>query len=286
MAPLAEKDDVVVVGKVWRRDEEVQRSPAEAPALAPASAPAPARIRPATARKAAAAAAAAQATSAAQATRTPRAAPAPRVRRPTEKGGAPQWAAGARDPAGLTPAGARKAAPAVTAETGPADIARDERQALARPAAGPASHAAPAAGPGPTGRPGPVGRPSPVGRHAARPTLRASVPGLDTGNEERVTRHARPDGTDRPSGAAWPVKDPHAPANAPAAADRAPARPPWTSSGHRPRYPRYSGTWGSPARSAGSAVPPCRRYPRHRPRRIPPRQQAIGSRRRRIRYQR
>lgn len=40
MAPLAEKDDVVVVGKVWRRDEEVQRSPAEAPALAPAAAPA------------------------------------------------------------------------------------------------------------------------------------------------------------------------------------------------------------------------------------------------------
>ncbi len=62
MAPLAEKDDVVVVGKVWRRDEEVQRSPAEAPALAPAAAPAPARrparVRPAAARKAAAAAAA------------------------------------------------------------------------------------------------------------------------------------------------------------------------------------------------------------------------------------
>ncbi len=57
MAPLAEKDDVVVVGKVWRRDEEVQRSPAEAPALAPAAAPAPAparrpaRVRPAAARK-------------------------------------------------------------------------------------------------------------------------------------------------------------------------------------------------------------------------------------------
>ena len=59
MAPLAEKDDVVVVGKVWRRDEEPQRSPAEAPALAPAAAPAPARrparVRPAAARKAAAA---------------------------------------------------------------------------------------------------------------------------------------------------------------------------------------------------------------------------------------
>ena len=57
MAPLAEKDDVVVVGKVWRRDEELQRSPAEAPALAPAAAPAPARrparVRPAAARKAA-----------------------------------------------------------------------------------------------------------------------------------------------------------------------------------------------------------------------------------------
>src|ERR1700722_15271113 len=143
MAPLAEKDDVVVVGKVWRRDEEVQRSPAEAPALAPASAPAPARrparIRPATARKAAAAAAAAQTASAAQTTRVPRAAPAPRGRQPAEKRGAPQWAAGARDPAGFSPAVARNAAPPVTAETAPADIAPDERQAPARPAARPAS---------------------------------------------------------------------------------------------------------------------------------------------------
>ena len=142
----------------------------------------------------------------------------------------------------------------MTAETAPADIARDERQAPARPAAGPASHAAPAAGPGPTGRPGPVGKPSPVGRHAARPTPRASVSGLDAGNEERVTRHARPDGTDRPSGAAWPVKDPHAPANAPAPANRAPARPPWTSSGSA-QVPPVFGDVGGPARSAGSAVP-------------------------------
>ncbi len=36
MAPLAEKDDVVVIGKVWLRDEERSRTPAEAPALAPA----------------------------------------------------------------------------------------------------------------------------------------------------------------------------------------------------------------------------------------------------------
>ena len=49
MAPLAEKDDVVVIGKVWRRDEERYRAPAEAPALAPAAArrPAPAQVRPA-----------------------------------------------------------------------------------------------------------------------------------------------------------------------------------------------------------------------------------------------
>ena len=40
MAPLAEKDDVVVIGKVWRRDAERPRSPAEAPALAPAAIPA------------------------------------------------------------------------------------------------------------------------------------------------------------------------------------------------------------------------------------------------------
>ena len=38
MAPLAEKDDVVVIGKVWRRDEERSRTPGEAPALAPAAA--------------------------------------------------------------------------------------------------------------------------------------------------------------------------------------------------------------------------------------------------------
>ena len=62
MAPLAEKDDVVVIGKVWRRDEERSRVPAEAPALAPAAArrPAPAQVRPAARRAAARQAAAGQ----------------------------------------------------------------------------------------------------------------------------------------------------------------------------------------------------------------------------------
>jgi MinD-like ATPase involved in chromosome partitioning or flagellar assembly len=260
MAPLAEKDDVVVVGKVWRRDEELQRSPAEAPALAPAEAPAPARparVRPAAARKAAAAATAgaqaaagAQATAAGQPTRVPRAAPAPRLRQSAGmRGGAPQWADGARGPAGLTPAVPREVAPGVAAETAPAEVAHNERQVPARPAAGPASHAAPAAGPGATARP------SPVGRHAAKPAPRASVPGLDPGDEESVTRHVRPEGADRPSGAAWPVKDPHAPANAQTPANRAPARPQWTSSGPSAQVPAVFGDVGGPARSSGPAVP-------------------------------
>ena len=54
MNPLAEKDDVVVVGKVWRRAE--QPEPAAAPAPTPARQPAPAPARaPATARRPAAA---------------------------------------------------------------------------------------------------------------------------------------------------------------------------------------------------------------------------------------
>ena len=45
MSPLAEKDEIVVVGRVWRR--AATEKPAEAPAPAPARRPAPARARPA-----------------------------------------------------------------------------------------------------------------------------------------------------------------------------------------------------------------------------------------------
>ena len=73
MAPLAEKDDVVVIGKVWRRDEEGSRTPAEAPALAPAAArrPAPARVRQAARKPAARKAATGQPAQATAATRPP-----------------------------------------------------------------------------------------------------------------------------------------------------------------------------------------------------------------------
>ncbi len=45
MNPLAEKDEIVVVGRVWRRTEE--EKPAEAPAPVPARRPTPVRARPA-----------------------------------------------------------------------------------------------------------------------------------------------------------------------------------------------------------------------------------------------
>jgi len=192
MAPLAEKDDVVVIGKVWRRDEERPRSPAAAPALAPAVAPdvarRPARVRPAAARKAAAT----QAAPSGPPARVPRAAPARRLRRPAEQPARlATWS-------GSVPAPA-DASTAAAADTAAAEVAQEDRQAPMHPVAAPA------------------------GRHAARPGLPASGPGRPAGEGEGVTRHARPGGTavGWPSAAAWPVKDPHLPA--------APLRPAWTS---------------------------------------------------------
>ena len=47
MSPLAEKDEVVVVGRVWRRAAEQEPVTAPAPAPAPARRPVPVRARPA-----------------------------------------------------------------------------------------------------------------------------------------------------------------------------------------------------------------------------------------------
>ena len=169
MAPLQEKDDVVVIGKVWRRDAERPRSPAEAPALAPAAIPAvpavarrPARLRPAAARKAAVSAAPTSAAPASPRVRVPRADPArpvpPAAKR---RGRAPQWPTIAPGPAGPPPATA--------ADTAPAEIAHDERQAPLRPAA------------------------ETAGRHATRPAFPASAPGLPGRGQEAATRPPRPD---------------------------------------------------------------------------------------------
>ncbi len=216
MAPLAEKDDVVVIGKVWRRDEEHLRSPAAAPALAPATAPAaarrPARVRPAAARKATAQAAS-QAAAAQPPGRVPRAAPAPRLRTAGERRGrATQWPGVAAGPAGPPP---------VMAADAPSEIAHDERQLPLRPAAAPA------------------------GRHAARPAFPSSTPGLPAAEKGQVTRPPDSDALAAPSRppAAWPAKDPHAPAST-----APPAGPAWT-----PPVP--------PAPASPSPVPPAPAHP-------------------------
>ena len=215
MAPLAEKDDVVVIGKVWHRDEEQVRSPAAAPVPAPATAPAvarrPARVRPSAARKAAAQASAAQSPG-----RVPRAAPAARPRTAAEqRGRANPWPGIAAGPEGP---------PSVMAADAPSEIAHDERQAPLRPGAAPA------------------------GRHAARAGLPPRAPGLPVGDEDKATRPPRPDGLAAPPRppAAWPAKDPHAPASATPLPDHAPTRldrpgPPVPRP--RPRRSPGAGVW-------------------------------------------
>ncbi|HEX9357212.1 MAG TPA: hypothetical protein VF933_25750, partial [Streptosporangiaceae bacterium] len=225
--------NVVVIGKVWRRDEEHHRSPAAAPALAPATATAPAaarrpaRVRPAAARKATAQAAAAQPPG-----RVPRAAPAPRLRTAGERcGRATRWPGVAAGPAGPPP---------VMAADAPSEIAHDERQLPLRPATAPA------------------------GRHAARPAFPSSTPGLPAAGEGQVTRPPDSDGLAAPPRppAAWPAKDPHAPAST-----TPPAGPAWTPPvPPAPALP-VSGDWGmtagplvpaaaDPIPAAGNPVPP------------------------------
>ena len=216
MAPLAEKDDVVVIGKVWRRDEEHRRSPAAAPALAPATAPGasrrPVRVRPAAARTAAAQTAPVQPPG-----RVPGAAPAPRVRTAGgRRGRATQWPGIAAVSVGP---------PAVTAAGAPSEIAHDERQPPLHPAA------------------------SPAGRHAARPAFPNGTPGLPATGEDKITRPPHPDGLAAPPRppAAWPAKDPHAPASA-----APPSGPAWTPPVQPAPAPPVSGDW---AMTAGPLVP-------------------------------
>ncbi len=230
MAPLAEKDDVVVIGKVWRRDAERPRSPAEAPALAPAAAPAApdiarraARPRPAAARKAAA-----QAAPPGPRVRVPRAAPARQVAPAAKRRGrGPQWPGTAPGPAAPPPATAADTA----ADVAPAEIAHDERQAPLRPAAE-------------------------TGRHVTRPAFPASAPGLPGPGQDGATRPPRPDGLAaavrppsavRPPAAAWPVKDPHAPSS-----PAIPGSPAWTPPGPPAPIPPAR---GDREKTAAPAVP-------------------------------
>ena len=87
MNPLTEKDEIVVVGRVWRRTEE-EKKQVEAPAPAPARQPAPVRARPAPAAVPARAAAPRRAatTQAAAQAAARAAAPARPVARPGQTG--------------------------------------------------------------------------------------------------------------------------------------------------------------------------------------------------------
>jgi MinD-like ATPase involved in chromosome partitioning or flagellar assembly len=223
MAPLAEKDDVVVIGKVWRRDER-SRTPAEAPALAPAvPRPAPARVRPA--RKAAVTqtSQASQASAAGQAARVPGAAPAQRPRRREQRGRPAQWP--------VTAAGSVGPPPAVVADTAPAEIAADQRQAPLPPVA---EH---------------------LGRPASRPGFPPGAPGAPAGNGPGTARPGRPEDAPatRPAAASWPVKDPHTPASL---VSGTPAGPAWTPPVPPAPVPPV---YGEPATPAGPG--PAHRVP-------------------------
>ena len=235
MAPLQEKDDVVVIGKVWRRDAERLRSPAEAPALAPAaSPPSRPRRRPARLR------------------RRPRAKPPCRrlrLRGPGQPGSAchvplrpgecpPRRSGGAVPPSGplspLVPQGRRL-------PRRPIRAGRDRPRRAAAPLR-PAAESA--------------------GRHATRPAFPASAPGLPGRGQEGATRPprsddlaagARPPAAARPPAVAtWPVKDPHAPSSPSSLA--APAAPAWTPPG--PPAPPARGEREMTAGPAGPAAAP------------------------------
>src|SRR5258707_380772 len=186
MAPLAEKEHIVLVGKVWRRDEERPSLPAEAPALAPAAArrPAPAQVRP-VARKAAAAQAAIPGGPPA---RVPSAAPAQRPRRQEQRGRTAEWPVSAAGPAAALPAVAAGAPPGGGGGRAAPGCAPGEHKPP--PARGGGRRARPAARPGfPAGAPKRAagkgeGPPGPAGREGAPPAV-------------------------RPAAASWPVKDPH-----------------------------------------------------------------------------
>ena len=88
MAPLPEKDDVVVVGKVWRRDEEQpgrQPRPRPCPPPSPRTCAAASPGAAAAARKAAAAGQTAPSAPSGPPSRVSRSAPARRLRRPAEQ---------------------------------------------------------------------------------------------------------------------------------------------------------------------------------------------------------
>ena len=186
MAPLAEKDDVVVIGKVWRRDEDAPGClprPRRWPGRRPAAAPAQVRRAGAEGRRAAGR----------RWTARPghRGRPPARCRVPLRRRVRGAGTSEAVPLRGRRPRLARRGRRRRGDGHSPAEIAHDERQAPHRPAA---EH---------------------LGRRAARPVFPAGAAGTAARNGEGIPRPGRAEEAPaaRPAAASWPVKDPHTPAS-------------------------------------------------------------------------
>ena len=182
MNPLAEKDDVVVVGRVWRQAEEPDQVPAPAPR--PAQQPAPAQAQsPATARRPVAAPAR---TAAGGTPQIPAARPAA-FGQPASAGRATARPPAARAAPGRTQRRVRVPQPARTAQQ-----VWEQARATAPPPSAPAKPASrawpsPASAPGPATGSVPATPPAPKvpgGSAPARPALRPPEVAPDGGRAE------------------------------------------------------------------------------------------------------
>jgi len=231
MNPLAEKDDVVVVGKVWRRAEEPELAPAPArrPAQQPAPAPAPAQARATGTTRPASA----PARTADRATRGTPAAPAARPAAFGQPGSAGRSAA--RPPAAPGAPGRTQRRVRVPESTLAARQVWEQARATAAPLAVPAE-------PAPRGWPGPATAPAPTaGAGAAAPPV-PRAPG-----EPVPDRPAhRPPEIAHDSERAEPSRAP---------APRVPARPRWPEASPEPTPGEAAPAPPETGRARGEAAP-------------------------------
>ena len=223
MNPLAEKDDVVVVGKVWRRAEKPELAPA--PARRPARQPVPAQARSTATRRPAAAPA--------RAARGTLEAPAARPAAFGQPG--PAGRAAARPPAAPGAPGRTQRRVRVPESTRAARQVWEQARATAAPPAVPAP-------PAPRGWPGPAIAPAPgAGAGAAAPPV-PRAPG-----ESAPARPAhRPPEIAHDSERAEPR---------PAAAPRIPARPRWPEASPEPTPGEAAPAPPETGRARGEAAP-------------------------------
>ena len=228
MSPLAEKDEVVVVGRAWRRDKDPSRSSSTEPQAQPQTAPAqpqraPARPQPAVAAQPARSAAAARRSA------TP-----------------PAWAAAATAAAGRPPARTGRAA----ARPVPGKV-RAGAPAPGAPRV--AGTAAPMPGAAPVPPPSAGRPPAPAARPPAFPQATPSAPVRPAA---RVPGAAQPvpSAEIRPAAAAWPAESRPA-AVTPPAAGAGPATAAPSASGIRSASQDRVTTFQARAKAARTGFP-------------------------------